>query len=410
MPRPLKQIKIDQEKGKVQAKFYELKKKGQRNAPRYYLCTIDELEFKKTARGTKKRTKQEKTNFLLALYEGKLQELQEEAEQVRKKKEEGKRIYEIFDVWLDNIKSLVDSGLRDKNTLVCYESSVEHYKKAVGDHLLSSFRSVFIVRYLSYLKKENLSGTTLYKHASAIQTCFNWALVTQDENGEYYLKTKIKIKLPKKPKKEPIIYSQEEIKQLTSLLKRLVEQENRTHRKLRFTTQLRAVLMAKYTGMRGGEIWSCRLQDISLEKKEIKISDKTLKIKTRENGVETIQWKPKHQKERTIPMNEEFYLFLENDLKLRGEEEAFYLDNGQGVLFYYSVSSLRNSLNVHCKELNILGVKPLHGIRATVITSLLEKGVDVLKVQMLAGHKDYSTTLGYLNRSNFSTKDLVALL
>ena len=47
-------------------------------------------------------------------------------------------------------------------------------------------------------------------------------------------------------------------------------------------------------------------------------------------------------------------------------------------------------------------MKPLHGFRAYVATDLLAKGVDSILVRDILRHKELSTTLKYVNRSNIS--------
>ena len=61
-------------------------------------------------------------------------------------------------------------------------------------------------------------------------------------------------------------------------------------------------------------------------------------------------------------------------------------------------------------ELGVEKVKPLHGFRAYVTTDLLIKGVDSILVRDFLRHKELSTTLKYVNRSNIPYHDSINLL
>ena len=61
-------------------------------------------------------------------------------------------------------------------------------------------------------------------------------------------------------------------------------------------------------------------------------------------------------------------------------------------------------------ELGVENVKPLHGFRAYVATDLLIKGVDSILVRDILRHKELSTTLKYVNRSNIPYHESINLL
>ena len=61
-------------------------------------------------------------------------------------------------------------------------------------------------------------------------------------------------------------------------------------------------------------------------------------------------------------------------------------------------------------KLGVEKVKPLHGFRSYVTTDLLIKGVDSVLVRDILRHKDISTTLKYVNRSNMPYHEAINLL
>ena len=95
------------------------------------------------------------------------------------------------------------------------------------------------------------------------------------------------------------------------------------------------------------------------------------------------------------------------EVNSRQPKEQWFLDDGQGKLAYTSETHLARPFSEINRALGIDGVKPLHGIRASVITHLLELGNEITLVQKLARHTLITTTKGYQNTARQSTVGLV---
>lgn len=150
--------------------------------------------------------------------------------------------------------------------------------------------------------------------------------------------------------------------------------------------------MATYTGMRSGELFALKWENIDFDKAVIKISEsykaKTKKFGTTKTGVE-----------RVVPINAELMQVL-LDLQPKTFESTFVLprlkdwQNGKQALV----------LRTFCES---IGIKPVcfHTLRATFTTLLLSNGVGLNIVQMLGGWSDIATMNHYNRMTGLVVKD-----
>jgi len=144
--------------------------------------------------------------------------------------------------------------------------------------------------------------------------------------------------------------------------------------------------VAILTGMRSGELYSLRWNDVDLVTGKINIS----KAWTRYNG----EGPTKTAKNRIYPISKECRKFLE-ELKLKnGKDSEFVLPR----LWEWTQGEQAKVLKSFCEEIGITPVK-FHDLRATFITQMLNNGVPLSKVMAIVGHSSLKTTQGYLRLS-----------
>ncbi|OGG99124.1 MAG: hypothetical protein A2600_04945 [Candidatus Lambdaproteobacteria bacterium RIFOXYD1_FULL_56_27] len=384
MPRARTNWSVDEERGVLVGFFHELRKPGQTWTPRYDLCSTDEFAFKQTSRGKVRRSEKEQTELIARLKAEKLKALLAEKPPVVERKG-GPLVLEVMDEWLAEV-----SEFRDPGTLRMYKRAVALYREAVGDHSISEFASTHNRRFGLYLDKVGLSLASQHKYLSYIRTFFGWA-------AKRNLCQPTGVTVPSRIKREPKVYSTGQLAQIREAILKSLETASNKRRRVMRLNQLRAFEMATKTAMRAGELINLRLENIDLEKRTIRIRA-------------TEDWKPKADKERDVPISMPLTEFLASDLAGRKQGEVWFLDEGDGVRAYRDSSSLGHPLAAICKKLGVSGVKPWHGIRASVITNLLEQTGDLPRVQKLAGHTDIQTTRGYLNTDRLGLQELVDLL
>ena len=366
------------------ARFHELVTgKIKKNPPLRVLCRIDEAEFEETIQGQRARTAEEIELFLNALYQQKLIRLKNGTDD--ESLGVGVEIRDLMDIWLAETKST-----RSGRTLDDYMTSKRYYLEALGNHKADRFPSSFGTHLINYLQKKGIDSRTVYKHVVNLQTFLNWAFKSK------HLSERKELPRPLKVTKEPRIYTNVQLRKIEQILEQKIASGRKDSSTIQRINQLRAFRLAVYTAMRGGEIWSLRLENIRL-------ADRVILIR---NAPE-IDFFVKGRKEARVPIGGGLAEFLGRDLAEREPSERWFLDDGSGNQLYKTEATLARPFAKINEELGIRGVKPLHGIRATVITHLLEKGAEITRVQKLARHRLITTTKGYQNTEGLDCLPIV---
>jgi len=136
------------------------------------------------------------------------------------------------------------------------------------------------------------------------------------------------------------------------------------------------VLVALNTGMRKGEIFNLKWQDVDLDLRMIHVSDS------------------KNYEARDIPMNDILYKTLKA-LREKAEE-------GQEYVFVNPKTGrpydLKRSFKTALKRAGIEDFT-FHDLRHTFASHLVMNGVDLMTVKELLGHKDIKMTMRYSHLS-----------
>lgn len=386
MPTPRKEIYIDQKTKTIRGRFYEIQEPGML-VPRFVLCKIEEALYKRTSRGLVKRSEKEYNQFVDDCYNQKLVEL------LKEKKEKASipkspPVREVMQLWLDNV-----AKNRSKLTVQEYLRAVNEYVYCAGNHSIHEFKKHFIYKMQDAFEKRHLSVASQKKNIGAIQTFLNWAYDSE------YLEKPVKLDKPRPTKREPLVYSTEDLSAIKECIFLKIETAKNAQQAKFRKTDLRAFIMMTQTIMRRAEVFYLQLKNISLKDRMILLRE-----------VPEKNWTIKNKKEAAIPISEALAAFLEEDLRGRDSEEVWFLDDGKGELIYHHQNQLSRSFGRYCKELGFAGIKPVHGIRATGITRLLEAGASIERVKKLARHADISTTLSYFNSKKIDSKELVDML
>ncbi|MDX2469819.1 MAG: site-specific integrase [SAR324 cluster bacterium] len=381
MPKPRQKTTYNKTRKVWVGQFYL---EGKKRAIRRDLCTLEEYAYKETARGQKKRSELEMKTFLDKQYAKIELEITEKANKDKYDKEArahlGLPIKEVMQVWLDEVKEF-----RSPATYRAYLIAANYYQEVLGNHHIGEFNSDHNLSLSELLTAKGMNANSRRKYLSYIQTFYIWA----EKNS--YCKP-VKIAKPQRVTKEPRIYSRRDLTVILKALHEVHEAATNKRRKRARWNQIRAFILMVNTAMRAGEVCNLRLEHIDIEQRLIHIWA-------------TDDWKPKGGREATIPMSEDLAGFLASDQREKGEQ--WFLDEGDGTKAYASSTGLGNATRKLNKKLGFKGVKPWHGIRASVVTHLLESGRDITFVQKLARHKDIATTKGYLNSEKLPLKDMV---
>jgi len=260
-------------------------------------------------------------------------------------------------------------------------------------------------------RKSNKMSTILKKEAilsSFFSWCYNSGLTDTDILRDYKIPFIKDIPIERKEKRNRKIISDNELSALLTEIRHLIEDRKKELLRLNVCIdeniyfnlndynpyqqrQIKgyfnncfcefAIIVSRYTGL--------RIMDIAnLEWESIK--DNHLLV-----------WAHKTQTRLIIPMNDLVKDIVSKQLKIHSVYMFPFLNRNLNNDTYVS-TYLASKMQYLFNRSGIFG-KNFHDLRATFISSTLKKGFDIPVVMKIVGHKNFSTTIKYLN---FTDKDI----
>ena len=184
------------------------------------------------------------------------------------------------------------------------------------------------------------------------------------------------VKRPRKEKKLPVILSRAEALKLINSL------PNLKHKTL--------LTLAYATGMRGSELLNLEPVHIDSERKVIKVVD------------------GKGHKQRLVPVSDKLIGILRDYYKVY--RPRTFLFEGQKPGQKYSESSFAHIVRRAAIKSGINKDVSPHVLRHSFASHLLEKGINLKKLQMILGHNAMKTTSIYLHVSNLDNLEVPDLI
>jgi len=250
-----------------------------------------------------------------------------------------------------------------ERTIQTYLHSIEqvalHFKLPPGKITISQFKS-----YLYFLiNTKEASFSRINQDISA------WKILQQDILGREW--EKVIIRRPRGEKKLPVVLSDTEAQAL------IKAPYNEKHRLI--------LTLAYATGVRRNELLSIRLKDIDRERGLIKIQGKG-------------------NKQREVPLSDNLLCLVEEYYKRY--RPSVYLFEGNVLGRAYSESSMANVVKKAALKSGIKKNVSPHILRHTFATHMLERGVNLKRLQLLLGHSSMKTTSIYLHLADIDKAQL----
>lgn len=276
-----------------------------------------------------------------------------------------------------------------QRTLSSYKNSVDIYLAGVGDHKLRDFSRSHNISYLDVLAKfissksgEPIKPPTQHQHCRQFRVFLKWAYDNELIDKLHNLKK------PKVPQKDMDVFSIDQLRTLREWLYDNLQHAATDYERMHATNLIRAFMIGTNLLLRSGAISAMPLSWINQNSGLVKVRD-----------VDERGFKSKGMKWPNKPINDRLAEFLASDLAARNPKEKWFLDRGDGRPWFQDSCNVSRSMSRACQSAGLpKGVKPFHhGMRATMITWLLEDGEPPVKVQQLADHSDLATTMKYYN-------------
>ncbi len=275
----------------------------------------------------------------------------------------------------NKIPVFLDYLRKEKNysehTVRAYKSDIESFFEFLLEKKVSTVDSRVISNFIAFLMKYGLDTTTVARKLSSLKSYFKalkkLGFVT-DNPAEI-------IKTPKKKKHLPGFLTYEQIEDGLKI------DDPRDH----------AMMELLYScGLRASELTGLNIDDIDLQKEEVRVMGK--------GGKERILPVGSKAREAIIA-----YLRSRKPPKGKNAQPALFLNYRGGRL---SSRSLQRIVHKHLtKVARAAGTNP-HILRHTFATHLLERGADLRAVQELLGHVSLSTVQIYTHLTTKRVKDI----
>jgi integrase len=281
------------------------------------------------------------------------------------------------------------------STFERYEGIYRNYveNSDIGILVVSEIRKIALQKHYNKMLNEGKTYSQIINLHKLLNKFFNYA-----EQDGYVIKNPCRGVRFVKNDEEDIndedevieTFSKEELKKITSV---------KGHDKMIYISKF-----ALFTGARRGEILALKIDDLKSDNSIVRINKSVKRIKVFES-------EKKHRYEvkvtrtktessvRENPIPEVLKTELKKLSKLVSEEKlklgpAY---NSNGLLFpstvgtYIDVNNFQKEWKDLLKEAGV-SYKKFHALRHTYATNLFERGVDILTVSRLLGHKNIQTT------------------
>jgi integrase len=296
------------------------------------------------------------------------------------------RVFDLFLVHYKNTKSKKTLQVPRASTVKKMKMSFQKYLAVYGDHSSNRFQHKHQEKFM--LSAEiNLSRRSLISYASELNLFLKWAFETN------HISESVQLQKPAKTKKDFKVrtFTDEDQDKIEEHILFKYKSALGGH-KVSYLNWYRAFFLFRYRGLRAGDVFRLKLEDIRLDENRILLKPVNQKSTDKFGKVQTIEGTTKSRAMEMVPLSSNLKEFLIKDLKNRNSEEIWYLDRGNGNHQFSDCDALTHAFSRILKALNLTGVaKPIHGHRSSLGTKLVN--INPALAQMALRHQDIRTTI-----------------
>jgi integrase len=265
-----------------------------------------------------------------------------------------------------------------------YEDRLNIVSEAWEDPKVSEISKDHFVKLDRYLKNKNRSEYTINHYFSLLKTLFNYAIKKGKYRGENPI-NEIKPYTVGEKRRE---YTPEEISRILAAAE-TVEKEARKDAHMQKYIK-RITLLLLYTGMRIGEIYNLKWENIKEDKIILKRTE------------------TKQKKEKIVPITKSIRLILE-DLRDKRRKDGYVLPLGKRAKKLWMTDIIKK-----IKKYSRIEDFDFHSIRHTastiMVSEALGRGVSLADIMKVLGHSRMETTLKYIHSDFSRMKKAVEIL
>ncbi|WP_287192251.1 tyrosine-type recombinase/integrase [Syntrophothermus sp.] len=272
----------------------------------------------------------------------------------------------MYNLFAPFLLSLHSAGM-SKNTIKNYQIDLEHfaqwYLETIGEEATPDrITSLDLAEYQQYLATRDFKPASINRRMAALRKYLKWAA---EENI-----IKQVPKFPKGVSRVKLAPRALKRNEMNALLRAVMQEGNKR--------DLAIIMTLMYCGLRVSELVSLKISDLELKERAGKITVRGKGNKTRE-----------------VPVPHEVREALRDYLTERKDRYQELFLGQRGPL---TVLGVQQMLKKYAYAAKIENLSP-HVLRHTCATYYLNKGMDLVKVAALLGHKNLNTTMVYTSPS-----------
>lgn len=288
-----------------------------------------------------------------------------------------KRQDRMFDKWADEFIKIKEGDPAVKpRTVTRYEGAMDHLKAAFSGKALGDLSSFIVKKYMKDRLAEEKGPTkaTVNREIACLRHCLNLAVDRGLLSSNPLTRPGDRVRLLKEDNARVRYLTEAEEGRLLAAC----------------NSQLRPlVLTATHTGGRASELLGLKWTDVNFDKRTIRF------LASYSKSGET----------RTVPISDTLYAELES-LKLSQDPPSDSVFCSRDGLPY---KSYRTAFATACRNAKIEDFH-FHDCRHSFASKLIMRGVDLVTVKELLGHKNITMTLRYSHLSHEHKQRAVAVL
>ena len=271
---------------------------------------------------------------------------------------------------------------KSDNTLISYRNSVESYYKFCEEKLgLASEEEVIkattwseVTRWRNTLVKDGLSPYSVNVRISGLRSFFKFLVLTHRISSNPV--EEVENIGTKAVEQHRDFLTEAEFLHLIDVIK---TPSGKKQDRFSFTSKRDAFLVGLFvtSGLRISELLSLKVGQIDTETKSVKVVGKGSKLRTVPVSSAVIKLMQEYLAERATVATDSDSLFV----NIKGGKLSPQGTN-QNIKKYCERAGIEKHISAHC-------------LRHSAITNMIDKGVPVARVQVIAGHSDSSTTARY---------------
>lgn len=270
---------------------------------------------------------------------------------------------------------------KSEHSLISYETDLKQFFNYLDEHeeieSFSEVNNIVIRSFMSYLNKNGLNKRSINRKLSAIKAFYKYLLMEEKVLED----PTTQVSAPKFEKPLPVVLSDREIKEITSVINVADILGIRD----------RAMIELLYSsGIRASEILSVGEFNFNFEERELRVIGKGEKERVTFFSNRALEWIKKYISEK----QKKYKNYSKNVLFVNSKGESL------------SDRSLRRIIEAYGKKAGIIKQVSPHTFRHSFATELMNRGLDIKFLQELLGHSSIATTQIYTTVSKDHLKEV----